>query len=212
MYTEDELNALKETESVVYTITNLVSGRVVYVGKTIKTFNERYGGCDKLDYVGIERVKYATSNKLLKKQIEEYGVNNFKVDIVYDITQDEKKIPKRKNREEVIEQLLLLKEAEFVYKNKCYYTDGGCNIDCDDMFRMVYDTTKNKNRKEEILKEWIIFTIKKHQKKYGHIHYAFDELLKIQNGLWNELKQLPPYSEDVAVMLLKLDIKITIQF
>lgn len=211
MYTKEELKALEEMENIVYAISNLVTGRVVYVGKTTHSFNKRYGGCDKLGYVGIERVKYATRNKLLKKQIEEYGTDNFKVDIVYNITQDEKKLPKRKNREEVIEQLLLLKEAEFVYKNKCYYTNGGCNIDCDDMFRMVYDTTKNKNRKEEILKEWIIFTIKKHQEKYGHIHYAFEDL-KIQNGRWNKLKKLPPFTEDVPIMLLKLGFKINIQF
>lgn len=208
MYTEDELRALNEMSGIVYTITNLVSGRVVYVGKTVRTFNERYGGCDKLGYVGAERVKYATHSNLLIKELDKYGVENFKVNIVYDVSQDEHKLPKRKNRNEKIDELLLLKEAEFVYKHKTFWTNGGCNVDCDDMFYMMFCSIRNKRKKEEILKEWINYTIEKHKLKYGHIHYIFDDL-KLQNKKWNELKK---QHDDVAIMLLKNGYKLNIEY
>ena len=84
MYNEEELKALEEMKNVVYTITNLVSGRVIYVGKTLKTWNERYVTDDD-GLVGAYRIKSKNVNYLVVEQVKKYGVDNFKVDIVYTI-------------------------------------------------------------------------------------------------------------------------------
>ena len=55
MYTDKELKILNEVKNVVYTITNLVSGRVIYVGKTLNTWNERYKTDDD-NLIGAERI------------------------------------------------------------------------------------------------------------------------------------------------------------
>ena len=77
MYSNEELKTLNEVKNVVYTITNLISGRVIYVGKTLNTWNERYATND--DLIGVQRITNNNSNYLVIEQIQKYGADNFKM-------------------------------------------------------------------------------------------------------------------------------------
>lgn len=83
MYTEKEILDLQTVTGVIYRITNLINNKV-YIGQTIKTFNERYEG--RKNEVGIERVythyKNNVYNKHLLNSMNLYGLENFRVDIL----------------------------------------------------------------------------------------------------------------------------------
>lgn len=79
MYTKEELHDLQTKRMIIYKIENLVNGKV-YIGQTIKTFNERYSGSG----VGVARVinDCRCHNEHLTNSIKKYGVKNFKVSII----------------------------------------------------------------------------------------------------------------------------------
>lgn len=75
-YTKKQLNEMETATRIIYLIHNKVNGKN-YVGQTVKTFNERYGGPG----VGAERV-FGHTNSKLQKDLEKYGPHRFKVTIL----------------------------------------------------------------------------------------------------------------------------------
>lgn len=111
-YRQDELDSMKNEKGIVYVITNLVNNKK-YVGKTTKTFNERYRGSG----VGISRVyghikQNLTGNTHLFTSILKYGFESFKVEIVFHSNFDYK---------------LAQKEVELIKKYKSDNKDYGYN-------------------------------------------------------------------------------------
>jgi hypothetical protein len=63
-----------EVYGVIYKITNIVNGKI-YIGQTIRGFDLRYKN----------NLEKHTNNKHLKSSIVKYGINNFKINTIFDI-------------------------------------------------------------------------------------------------------------------------------
>lgn len=235
IYTKEELKALNEVEGIVYTITNMITNKVIYVGETMRTWNERYKAQEGL--VGAERINMTNANELVNKQIKEYGVENFKVDIVWQLDNSIRKdvniikkseaiglycyntrgrLCQYKNEEDIInEKRLLLHEAIEVCKHRSYKYNGGCNIDCDNMFGVAFYATKSKKERKRILHDYVQHTRSNITGRYGiatqylylqdYYSYSFTTHLK----MWNELNKTE--IEDFREMFKQMGIDVAIK-
>lgn len=75
-----KLNNGLEVYGIIYKITNLINNKS-YIGQTVKEFNRRYSS-------GIEK----SDNYYLRKSIEKYGIENFKVNKMLDVAFSKKEL------------------------------------------------------------------------------------------------------------------------
>ena len=114
MYTKEEVINLVTKKMVVYKITNLIDGKI-YIGQTVRTFNERYNETG----VGVERVfnclktNYTEKCERLRNALIEYGTNNFKVEILCQC----KTVDELKEREEYYITLYGSRDCRKGYNN-----------------------------------------------------------------------------------------------
>ncbi|CUP04762.1 group I intron endonuclease [Clostridium baratii] len=64
-----EVEELKQVKGIIYKITNEITQKV-YIGETLKSFNERYSNI------------FTSHNKLLQADIYDYGISNFTVELL----------------------------------------------------------------------------------------------------------------------------------
>lgn len=100
-----EVEELKQVKGIIYKITNEITQKV-YIGETLKSFNERYSNI------------FTSHNKLLQADIYDYGISNFTVELLEkNILDDE-----------------LLRELEELYikryKNNTYNVNYNKSIIC----------------------------------------------------------------------------------
>ena len=141
-YTEKEIYDFGHVDHIIYRITNTLNNKV-YIGQTIKTFNERYDA--KNNEIAIERVyRYYvnnTPNKHLFNSMNLYGLDVFKVDIL--------------KRGLTIEELNYWEEFYIALYNSTdnrygyNYKKGGENHervqDYEDLKQSLYNKLKNEN-------------------------------------------------------------------
>lgn len=208
MYTDKELKILNEVKNVVYTITNLVSGRVIYVGKTLNTWNERYKTDDD-NLIGAKRINRNNVNYLVMEQIEKYGADNFKIDIVYKL--------KTKTKDTRTRDYNLLR-AEFYYmvKYDTFVFDGGCNIN----YNIEYIEYVLHNMNEMKVKETrrALTTLVKCLMnncigRFGvHSRFLMNDNMLIILNKWNEVnsKKQKLQADGIKTMLMKMELNVIV--
>lgn len=88
-----------DAHGIIYKITNLVNNKV-YIGQTTRNFNMRYsaaGKCVERVYgylCGCERYGYCHNVHLLRS-IRKYGVDNFKVDEIFDVAYSQEELDEK---------------------------------------------------------------------------------------------------------------------
>ena len=202
MYSNKELETLSNTKNVVYTITNLVSGRIVYVGETLNTWNERYDASD--DLIGAKRITKANANYFVVKQIEKYGADNFKIDIVCKLKTKTKDFKLRKYE-------LLNEEFFYMVKFDTFNFDGGCNIDYD--IRLIgcvlskMDGIRSKEEKRRMLVTLVKCLMNSHLGRFGvHSRFLMNNNMQVILDKWNEVNAKKPklLADNIVMMLSKM--------
>lgn len=100
---------LRTKRMIIYMIRNKVNGKV-YIGQTVRTFNERYAGAG----VGVERINKDNTNTYLINSLNKHGLDNFSVHIL----------------EHDVESVDVLNELEeyWISKHKSYDQKLGYNM------------------------------------------------------------------------------------
>lgn len=208
MYTKEELKALEEMQNIVYAISNLVTGRVVYVGKTLHTWNERYNASD--DLIGAKRITNNNVNYLVVKQIEKYGVDNFKIDIVYTLNTTTKDF-KTRHYVNVLDNVLLNEEFFYMVKFDTFSFDDGCNIDYDikriDYVLSKMDRVRSKKEKRRMLVTLVKCLMNSCLGRFGvHSRFLMNDNMQVILDKWNEVNDKKPklLADNIVVMLSKM--------